>query len=126
MSADVTLQAAAEPEVYPPRLTVSSQLWNFLVRSRAWISLLIILPFAIGAILSQPVAREGSWGDLDLDFCGWLLFMAGAGLRWWATLYIGGIKQVNVVNEGPIRFAAIPSISARFRWCWASASSSSR
>ncbi len=108
MSTDVALQAIPEPEVYPPRLTVSSQLWNFLVRSRAWISLLIILPFAIGAILSQPLAREGTWGDLDLDFCGWLLFMAGAGLRWWATLYIGGIKQVNVVNEGPYSMCRNP------------------
>jgi len=92
----------------PPRLTVSSPVWSFLVRSRAWISMLIIFPFAVGAVLSPPPALEGSWADLVLDFCGWLLFMIGAGFRWWATLYIGGRKQVAVVDEGPYSICRNP------------------
>jgi protein-S-isoprenylcysteine O-methyltransferase Ste14 len=75
--------------------------WNWLVRSRAWVSLLIIAPFAIGCVFSKPPAVEGSWGDLGCDFIGWFLFMVGAGWRWWATIYIGGRKHWMIVTDGP-------------------------
>jgi protein-S-isoprenylcysteine O-methyltransferase Ste14 len=75
--------------------------WGWLVRSRAIVSLLIITPFAIACVLSRPPAFEGSWADVDCDFIGWLLFMIGAGWRWWATLYIAGRKHWMIVTEGP-------------------------
>ena len=51
--------------------------WKWLVRSRAWVSLLIIAPFAIACIFSKPYAAEGSWADVNCDFIGWVLFMIG-------------------------------------------------
>ena len=75
--------------------------WNWLVRSRAWIGLLIIAPFGVVAIFSPPHAMEGSWGDIGLDTPGWILFVIGAAFRWWATLYIGGKKLNSIVTEGP-------------------------
>ncbi len=74
---------------------------TFWVRSRAWVGILIIAPFAIVAVLSPPLAPEGSWLDNGFDLVGWALFMVGAGFRWWATLYIGGRKLDTVVAEGP-------------------------
>ena len=82
--------------------------WKWLVRSRAWVSLLIIAPFAFACIFSKPPAAEGSWADLDCDFIGWLLFMIGAGWRWWATLYIGGRKHWMVVTDGPYSICRNP------------------
>jgi protein-S-isoprenylcysteine O-methyltransferase Ste14 len=74
---------------------------NWWVRSRAWIAILIIVPFAVAAVVSPPRAPEGTWIDNGYDFVGWIMFMVGAGFRWWATLYIGGRKLDTVVAEGP-------------------------
>lgn len=82
--------------------------WSWLVRSRSWVSLLIIAPFAAACLFSPPHAIEGSWADVDSDFIGWLLFMLGAGWRWWATLYIGGRKHWMIVEDGPYSICRNP------------------
>lgn len=81
---------------------------NWWVRSRAWIAILIIAPFALAAVVSPPPAVEGTWIDNGFDFVGWILFMVGAGFRWWATLYIGGRKLDMVVAEGPYSICRNP------------------
>jgi protein-S-isoprenylcysteine O-methyltransferase Ste14 len=82
--------------------------WNFLVRSRAWLGILILVPFGILGIFSPPHAFEGSWTDIGLDSAGWLLFIIGATFRWWATLYIGGRKYNSVVTDGPYSICRNP------------------
>jgi protein-S-isoprenylcysteine O-methyltransferase Ste14 len=82
--------------------------WNWLVRSRAWMGILLLIPFGFIAIFSPPHALEGSWGDLGLDAPGWMLFVIGAALRWWATLYIGGRKFNSIVTEGPYSICRNP------------------
>jgi protein-S-isoprenylcysteine O-methyltransferase Ste14 len=74
---------------------------NWWVRSRAIVGILIIAPFALGAVLSPPLAIEGTWTDISFDLLGWVLFVTGAGVRWWATLYIGGRKLNSMIAEGP-------------------------
>jgi protein-S-isoprenylcysteine O-methyltransferase Ste14 len=81
---------------------------NWWVRSRAWIAILILVPFAMAAVVSPPPAVEGTWIDNGFDFLGWILFMVGAGFRWWATLYIGGRKLDTVVAEGPYSICRNP------------------
>jgi protein-S-isoprenylcysteine O-methyltransferase Ste14 len=81
---------------------------NWWVRSRAWIAILILVPFAVAAVVSTPPAVEGTWTDNGFDFIGWILFMVGAGFRWWATLYIGGRKLDTVVAEGPYSICRNP------------------
>jgi protein-S-isoprenylcysteine O-methyltransferase Ste14 len=81
---------------------------KWLVRSRAWVGILIVAPFAILALLSYPVAGNGSWGDFRLDTVAWLFFVAGAAMRWWATLYIGGRKTKSIVCEGPYSICRNP------------------
>ncbi len=74
---------------------------NWWVRSRAVIGIFIILPFAVAAVLSPPLAPEGSWTDISFDVAGWFMFILGGAVRWWATLYIGGRKLDTVVADGP-------------------------
>lgn len=81
---------------------------NWWVRSRAWIAILIIVPFGIATVISTPLAPEGTWIDNGFDFVGWALFMVGAGFRWWATLYIGGRKLDTVVCNGPYSICRNP------------------
>jgi protein-S-isoprenylcysteine O-methyltransferase Ste14 len=89
-------------------VSVVGKRWNFLVRSRAWMGILIMVPFGFMAIFSAPHAFEGTWGDIWLDTAGFALFVIGGGFRWWATLYIGGKKYNTVVNEGPYSICRNP------------------
>jgi protein-S-isoprenylcysteine O-methyltransferase Ste14 len=88
--------------------TIVGRKWGWLVRSRAWIGIVILIPFGFVAIFSPPHAMEGSWGDIGLDVPGWTLFMIGAALRWWATLYIGGRKFSSIVTDGPYSICRNP------------------
>jgi protein-S-isoprenylcysteine O-methyltransferase Ste14 len=87
---------------------------NWWLRSRGLTGLLILAPFAIAALLSPPYAREGSWGDAQFDALGWIVFWVGAGLRWWATLYIGGRKGDGLVCEGPYSLCRNPLYCGTF------------
>lgn len=71
------------------------------VRSRAWISILLLTPFAVGAVLSEPSVHANTPWYLLLETVGWACFVVGGTVRWWATLYIGGRKSMSVVSEGP-------------------------
>ena len=56
-----------------------------------------------------PAARHRRISaNVDCDFIGWLLFMIGAGCRWWATLYIGGRKHWMIVEDGPYSICRNP------------------
>ena len=52
-------------------------------------------------LLGKPWIVPGSGVDLFLDAGGWLIFVAGAGLRTWAMMYIGGRKAKLVLDRGP-------------------------
>ncbi len=78
------------------------------VRSRAWISILLLVPFAVATLLSWPFVREHSLWHLPLEAAGWTCFLIGLGFRWWATLYIGGRKQATVVSDGPYSLCRNP------------------
>lgn len=80
----------------------------WIVRSRAWISLLIMAPFVALAVVSVPRVKEGSVADFVLDLLGWTCFAAGAVFRWWATLYIGGKKGRELAVDGPYSLCRNP------------------
>lgn len=81
---------------------------RWVVRSRAWIAVLIILPFAILAAVSEPLPQFNEVERLGLQLIGWALFLLGALCRWWATLYIGGQKGALLVCDGPYSLSRNP------------------
>lgn len=73
----------------------------WIVKTRSWIAILIIAPFAIATALSSPSVSEGSLTEFSLGVAGWICFSIGALFRWWATLYVGGKKQRELTINGP-------------------------
>jgi protein-S-isoprenylcysteine O-methyltransferase Ste14 len=71
-----------------------------LATARGIISLLVLVPLGIGVAASPLHYAAGSDGHLVCQCAGWLLFLAGATTRWWATLYVGGRKTRDLVTEG--------------------------
>jgi protein-S-isoprenylcysteine O-methyltransferase Ste14 len=81
---------------------------TWAARSRGWIGILLLAPFCVGMLFSAPLTLEGSWLDFVFDQAAWLTFVAGAGIRWWSTLYIGGRKTMDLVCEGPYSLCRNP------------------
>ena len=85
-----------------------ASLSTWMTRSRAWMSILLLAPAAIGAICSVPHLPAESWGHMLCEAIGYSIFMLGAALRWWATLYIGGRKTYELVCHGPYSICRNP------------------
>jgi protein-S-isoprenylcysteine O-methyltransferase Ste14 len=81
---------------------------DFLARSRAWIALALLAPIAIAAVLTRPHLEFEGIGEFAIELIAWMLFLAGACLRWWATLFIGGRKIHELVTEGPYSMCRNP------------------
>lgn len=85
---------------------------DFLARSRAWIALVLLAPAALAAVLTRPAFGFDGWQEHAVEFAmetiAWLLFFAGASLRWWATLFIGGRKIGELVTAGPYSMCRNP------------------
>jgi protein-S-isoprenylcysteine O-methyltransferase Ste14 len=94
-----------------------SQPRRWWVRSRAWVGIVIIAPFAAAGLFSSPLVLVESWYHCCLETAGWVLFLAGALLRWWATLYIGGRKYHQLVSEGPYSICRNPLYLGTFFLC---------
>ncbi len=74
---------------------------NWLFLSRGWIAILILVPAGVVAAVSPLHFPLDSWGQFGLCCLGWLLFLAGAAMRWWANVYVAGRKAVELVEDGP-------------------------
>ena len=81
---------------------------NWLVRSRAWISITLLVPFAVVALLSPPMVRQETLADFGLDGLAWAVFAIGATFRWWSTFYIGSRKYWDLVTDGPYSMTRNP------------------
>jgi protein-S-isoprenylcysteine O-methyltransferase Ste14 len=59
------------------------------IRSRVqlWLSLALIGVSLSLTLLSSPLVSMGSWNEFDVDMLGWLIFVLGAGMRWWCAFY---------------------------------------
>jgi protein-S-isoprenylcysteine O-methyltransferase Ste14 len=90
---------------------------TWAARSRSWIAIVLLVPIGVAVVFSAPRAMEGSWGDFWFDIAGWLFFLAGAILRWWSTLYIGGRKTTALVTEGPYSLCRNPIYLGTFLMC---------
>lgn len=84
----------------------STKTW--LARARAWTSILLLAPVGVMAAFSVPHVEPGGWAELILETAGWVLFLAGAAFRWWATLFIGGRKGHALACQGPYSITRNP------------------
>lgn len=81
---------------------------DFVARSRAWIALVLLAPVGLAAVLSQPHFGFDGLAEYVVEMIAWMLFIAGASLRWWATLFIGGRKLAELITEGPYSICRNP------------------
>jgi len=87
---------------------------TWLSRSRGLVGLAVLMPFAVLVLFSPSDYAQRSFGHFSLDAVGWIVFFAGATLRIWATLYIGGRKGQALVTEGPYSICRNPLYAGTF------------
>lgn len=80
--------------------------WAF--RSRGLVGGVLVAVFGAVVLLSDPALPDAAWGQIAFQTLGWAAFAAGAALRFWSTLYIGGRKRLTVVCEGPYSLCRNP------------------
>jgi protein-S-isoprenylcysteine O-methyltransferase Ste14 len=81
---------------------------KWLVRSRAWIAILLLAPFGAATLLSWPMVRENSLLEYLFIVVAWLTFVTGVAFRWWATLHVAGRKNECLVSSGPYSICRNP------------------
>ena len=81
---------------------------DFLARSRAWIALVLLAPVALAAVLTRPHFDFHGLEEFVIEMLAWIFFFAGGCLRWWATLFIGGRKIMELVTDGPYSICRNP------------------
>ena len=81
---------------------------KFSFRNRGLLGVLLLVPVATVVILSNPVMAETSFGGMTLNAAGWIFFLLYAGVRIWATLYVGGHKDRDLQTEGPYSICRNP------------------
>ena len=89
-----------------PALEAPPADWGF--RHRDLIAGVVLIPAALVALFSAPSVPRGSTLDVVCRVTAWALFLAGAVLRFWATMYIGGRKRDMIVSDGPYSLCRHP------------------
>jgi protein-S-isoprenylcysteine O-methyltransferase Ste14 len=77
-------------------------------RWRGAVGALILGPMAFVTLFSTPLVPGDSWWQLPIRATAWACFLAGAAFRFWATLYIGGRKDAELVTSGPYSICRHP------------------
>ena len=80
----------------------------FTYRWRMIVTLIVLLVAWVGAGFSRPYVEAGSLTAIVADYCGWLMFISGLGLRFWATRFIGGRKSHEIICYGPYSLSRNP------------------
>lgn len=92
--------------------------WAF--RARGLVGALVVAGFGVGMLFSPPHFAADTWGAVGCKLVGWVLFAAGALMRFWSTLYIGGRKLHTLACEGPYSIVRNPLYVGTFL-IWSSA-----
>src|SRR5688572_23188770 len=95
-------------ETLPKSANVRSVVHRRRFKWRGAVGVVLLTPAAVVTILASPRVMPDSWLDVGIDALAWMAFIAGAGLRFWSTLYIGGRKSDFVVQEGPYSICRHP------------------
>lgn len=100
------MDSVTNTELTDSSLSVPIEHWSF--RHRGLLASIGIVPAVALVLVSVPNVKEGSWLDQGLDSLAWIVFLAGVIIRFWATLYIGGWKELKLVQEGPYSICRNP------------------
>jgi protein-S-isoprenylcysteine O-methyltransferase Ste14 len=92
--------------------------WAFRARGPVGAALLVM--FGVLGLCSTPGMVAGSWPAIGVQALAWLVFVTGAALRFWSTLYIGGRKTYALACEGPYSLTRNPLYLGSFL-LWTSA-----
>jgi protein-S-isoprenylcysteine O-methyltransferase Ste14 len=77
-------------------------------RWRGTVAGILLVPAVFVSVFSVPLLTTGSWAQLALRAVAWAIFLAGAALRFWAMMYLGGRKERELVNDGPYSMVRHP------------------
>lgn len=74
---------------------------NFSFKNRGLLGAMILGPIAFGAAFSPPKVAEGEPLAWALNAGAWTFFLLYIAIRVWATLFIGGNKDLRLQTDGP-------------------------
>ena len=77
-------------------------------RWRGAIGILVLVPVTVMSSVAAPALPDNSAAALALQLLAWLCFVGGASFRFWATLYVGGRKERELVTDGPYSLCRHP------------------
>jgi protein-S-isoprenylcysteine O-methyltransferase Ste14 len=89
-------------------LGVQATYTAWFAHCRGWLAIATLAPAGVIAGFSPLHYRPDTWGHFLLESAGWLLFTAGAALRWWSTLHVGGKKSRELISDGPYSITRNP------------------
>jgi protein-S-isoprenylcysteine O-methyltransferase Ste14 len=68
----------------------------------------LVVCAAVVSVLTRPAMTEGTWPEQLIDGVAWAMVGTGVALRLWATVFIGGQKNRQLVTTGPYRVVRHP------------------
>ena len=80
-----------------------------------------VLILVMMALMSHPSVPEGTLLHGVMETVAFMVYLAGLGFRFWATLYVGGRKGSSVIAEGPYSVCRNPLYLGSFLLAIASA-----
>lgn len=75
---------------------------------------LVLIPFIILAVFSRPRVTEFSNFEPIVEVLGWVVFTVGLIFRFWSTLYLGGFKEKELIQDGPYSLCRNPLYMGTF------------
>lgn len=69
------------------------------------------------ALLSSPLVSVGTWNEFDVDMLGWLIFVCGAGIRWWSAFYRSEGPWPELATSGPYSICRHPTQLGNLLFC---------
>lgn len=87
---------------------VSEAVHHRRFRWRGSVGTLLLVPAALVSLFSPPLFAETSWWHFAVRTLAWATFLVGGGFRFWATLYVGGRKERELVADGPYSIVRHP------------------
>lgn len=103
------MSSLERPDGLARQVNPDAQEWKqFWFRHRAVFGIVLLVPLGTLVLATRPAVAGGTWLSLGLDLSAWTVFLVGATLRLWATLYVGGRKRYTLVAEGPYSMCRNP------------------